>query len=75
MVTAAGLPNPVGEAAINPVPKQMIADAVGDLLRPGQGLEVIISVPGGRELAARTLNPQAGIENGIAILGTTGRVR
>ncbi len=73
-VTREGLPVPVGRAAINPVPQQMIADAVASVLPPRQGATVVISVTGGQELAALTLNPLAGIVGGIAILGTTGLI-
>jgi cobalt transport protein ATP-binding subunit len=68
-VAQAGLPRPVGEAAINPIPLQMIADAVGEVLPEGCGAKVVISVPGGEALAAQTVNAQAGIVGGIAILG------
>jgi cobalt-precorrin-5B (C1)-methyltransferase len=52
----------------------MIAAAVADVTPPGQGLELEISIPGGEELARRTLNPRLGIEGGLSILGTTGFV-
>jgi cobalt-precorrin-5B (C1)-methyltransferase len=38
------------------------------------GARVILRVPGGRGVAARTLNPRLGIEGGISVLGTTGLV-
>jgi cobalt-precorrin-5B (C1)-methyltransferase len=38
------------------------------------GAAVILSVPGGKALAVRTLNPRVGVEGGISILGTTGLV-
>lgn len=79
IVTRPGLGIEVGTAAINPVPRRNIAEnvrAVGaPLLAAGDGLEVTISVPGGADMAARTLNARLGILGGISILGTTGIVR
>ncbi len=74
MVTRAGLGLPVGQPAINPVPRQMIADAVREA-SGGRGVEVTISVPGGERMARKTTNRRLGIEGGISILGTTGIVR
>jgi len=68
-VTLPGLPVPVGEPAINPVPRRMMREAVGDA-----DVIVEISVEGGEELARRTWNPRLGIEGGLSILGTTGVV-
>ncbi|HEU5470556.1 MAG TPA: cobalt-precorrin-5B (C(1))-methyltransferase [Actinophytocola sp.] len=68
-VTKPGLPLPVGEPAINPVPRKLIRDVVGDA-----DLIVEISVDGGAELARRTWNPRLGILGGLSILGTTGIV-
>lgn len=76
-VTKPGLDQPVGEAAINRVPRQMICqavEAVAEQLGYDGGLSVTISVPGGREAAKRTFNPQLGVEGGISILGTSGIV-
>ena len=76
-VTKPGLDQPVGAAAINHVPRQMITAAVQavceDVGYEG-GLSVVISVPDGEELARRTFNPSLGIEGGISILGTSGIV-
>jgi cobalt-precorrin-5B (C1)-methyltransferase len=74
MVTRAGLGLPVGQPAINPVPRQMITDAVLEA-SGGRGVDVTISVPGGERMARKTTNRRLGIEGGISILGTTGIVR
>ena len=76
-VTRPGLDQPVGEAAINSVPRRMIARAAEEeaaALGYAGGLEITISVPGGEEAARRTFNPQRGVEGGISILGTSGIV-
>ena len=76
-VTKPGLEQPVGAAAINRVPRQMIAaelEAVCAQAGYTGGLRATVSVPRGREIAARTFNPNLGIVGGISILGTTGIV-
>ena len=76
-VTMPGLGLDVGGSAINPVPRRNIEANVravaGDLLK-NAGLDVVISVPGGEDIARRTLNSRLGILGGISILGTTGIV-
>jgi len=78
IVTKDGLGLEVGGPAINPVPQRNIRDnvrAVAGELLDHDGLEVRISVPGGEEMAKKTLNARLGILGGISILGTTGIVR
>ena len=76
-VTKPGLPLPVGEPAINPVPRRLMTDAVARVAAEhGAAGDVVveISVPDGEELARRTWNPRLGILGGLSILGTTGVV-
>jgi cobalt-precorrin-5B (C1)-methyltransferase len=79
VVTRPGLGLEVGGPAINPVPRKNILENVSAagsrIFQAGDGLEVIISVPGGDEMAKKTLNARLGILGGISILGTTGIVR
>lgn len=76
-VTKPGLNQPVGAAAINPVPRRMIEQQALAVCRAygyTGGLKVIVSVPGGEEAAKHTFNPRLGVEGGISILGTSGIV-
>ena len=76
-VTKPGLDQPVGQAAINHVPRQMITEALHREAEaacyPG-GFAVTISIPGGEEIARRTFNPHIGVEGGLSVLGTSGIV-
>ena len=76
-VTLPGLSQKIGEAAINPVPMQMIrkeAEEAAERYDYEGGLSILITVPEGEKLAARTFNPRLGIQGGISILGTSGIV-
>ncbi|MCD8098560.1 MAG: cobalt-precorrin-5B (C(1))-methyltransferase CbiD [Lachnospiraceae bacterium] len=76
-VTKPGLEQPVGAAAINRVPRQMIREnleAVCEKYGYDGSLDVLISIPAGEELAAKTFNPRLGIVGGISVLGTSGIV-
>ena len=63
VVTKPGLGVPVGEPAINPVPRRMIWEAVREVTeRP---LAVTIAIPGGEELVAGEGLDAAGVEGGV----------
>lgn len=76
-VTKPGLKVPVGEAAINPVPRKMIAYEMEKICLDfgyDKSFKVIISAEEGTETAKKTFNEKLGIIGGISILGTTGIV-
>ena len=76
-VTKAGLDQPVGNAAINSVPRKMISAAVTEICEKYDyhgGIRITISVPDGEQIALKTYNPRMGIEGGISIIGTSGIV-
>ncbi len=72
-VTAPGIRVPVGEPAINPVPRQMLRRAAREV-SGHEGYAVTVGCIGGDEIARKTFNPRLGIVGGISILGTTGIV-
>ena len=76
-VTKPGLDQPVGEAAINHVPRAMIKEALekeAESAGYAGGFDVTISIEGGEEVAKRTFNPHIGVEGGLSVLGTSGIV-
>lgn len=73
-VTKPGLQLDPGQAAINPVPREMIKKSVLDVFPKNNYFEVLISAPEALEIAAKTFNPKLGIKGGISILGNTGIV-
>jgi len=76
VVTKPGLGLEVGGPAINPVPRAMITQSVGEAVDLDQrGIHITISVPDGERMARKTTNARLGIIGGISILGTTGIVR
>ena len=77
MVTRPGLPIPPGEPAINPVPRQMLREAIAEVAAAhgdSGDVEIEIAIPGGEALAAKTMNGRLGVVGGLSILGTTGIV-
>ncbi len=76
-ITKPGLEQPVGSAAINRVPRQMIRENVLEVCTQfgyTGALQVVISIPEGVALAEKTFNPRLGIAGGISVLGTSGIV-
>ncbi len=76
-VTRPGLNQPAGSAAINSTPREMIRKETEQVCREQGytgGLSVVISIPGGEEIARKTFNPRLGIQGGLSVLGTSGIV-
>ena len=67
-----GLFGKVGEAAINPVPRQMIKKELSKI--SDSGYNVLIYAPEGEAIGRKTFNSNIGIEGGISIIGTKGIV-
>ena len=74
-ITKPGLQIPVGEYAINPVPLRMIRKNLERILPEDKVAKVTISIPEGRKIAKKTMNPKLGIVGGISVIGTTGIAR
>ena len=75
MVTKPGLAVPVGQAAINPIPRRMIEESVREALPAGKGANVTLDIPEGEKVATKTLNAKLGVLGGLSVLGTTGIVK
>ena len=78
LVTLPGLQIPVGESAINPVPRKMVSNVLENLSDQYEidlAFDVKAFIPEGEELAKLTFNPRIGVEGGISIIGTTGIVK
>jgi len=67
---------PKGTPAISPAPLSCILRSIEEALLKVScpGIRVLLEVPEGRAVAARTLNARVGVEGGISVLGTTGLV-
>lgn len=74
-ITKPGLQIPVGDYAINPGPRSMIVKNLSDKIPEGKIAKVTISIPEGKTIAKKTMNPKLGIVDGISVLGTTGIAR
>ncbi len=77
-ITRSGLPVPVGEPAINPVPRKLMTEHLESIAGEtgyAGGFRVIVGIDEGEAIARNTMNPKLGILGGLSVLGTTGIVR
>ena len=77
--TQPGLKVKQGEPAINPTPRQMMREAVAEVLAEtaistSMGFDLTIGCENGEQIAKKTFNPRLGVLGGISILGTSGIV-
>ncbi|MEE8394325.1 MAG: cobalt-precorrin-5B (C(1))-methyltransferase CbiD, partial [Rhodospirillales bacterium] len=75
--TKPGLAIGVGEPAITPAPRRMMAQAISEIakqLDASADVVITVSIAGGEEIAEKTFNPRLGIVGGLSVLGTTGVV-
>jgi cobalt-precorrin-5B (C1)-methyltransferase len=77
VVLKPGLGLEIGSVAITPIPRRNLIEMVEEELAGGTqpGAVVLLSVPGGEEMARKTINARLGLVGGISILGTTGVVK
>ncbi|MRT94624.1 cobalt-precorrin-5B (C(1))-methyltransferase CbiD [Ancylomarina sp. 16SWW S1-10-2] len=78
IITIPGFQTPVGEPAINPVPRKMVSNllqTMADTYETELAFDVKPYIPEGEELAKHTFNPRIGVIGGISIIGTTGIVK
>jgi cobalt-precorrin-5B (C1)-methyltransferase len=74
-VTEPGISVPIGDPAINPVPRAMMRTAVQEVCgAQDAGFDLWIGCENGEQITKKTFNPRLGIVGGISILGTTGVV-
>ncbi len=67
-----GLFGTIGQAAINPIPREMINKEIRKISK--RGYHIIIFAPKGKEISKKSYNKNIGIEGGISIIGSTGIV-
>ena len=73
-----GLGLPIGEPAINKVPRAMICGELESLREEydiDKGFDVSVFIPQGKRLGEKTFNPRLGVEGGLSIIGSTGRIK